>query len=66
VQNSPNHAKSLPLAKVTGQFEDLRDEKEYKWVQIDKQIWMAQNLAFLPVSVQPEKDFEYWVYGDIK
>jgi hypothetical protein len=52
--------------QVTGSFTDPRDNKTYQWVQIDNQIWMAQNLAFLPVGDQPEKDCEYWVYGGKK
>jgi uncharacterized protein (TIGR02145 family) len=63
---SAKEMQSYALTKSTGRFEDSRDGKSYKWVQIDKQIWMAQNLAYLPVTGQPEINCEYWVYGDLK
>lgn len=38
-----------------GAFIDERNSTEYKWIKIGKQIWMAENLAFLP-SVSPSSE----------
>lgn len=31
-----------------GTFTDFRDGKEYNWVKINNQIWMSENLAYVP------------------
>ncbi|GEM_PF-667108 len=41
-----------PFTGESGTFTDERDGHEYKWVKIGDQIWMAENLAYLP-SVSP-------------
>lgn len=44
----------------SGIFTDSRDgAREYEWVRIGSQIWMAENLAYLP-SVSPSTAVSYW------
>ncbi len=44
-----------PFEGNSGTFEDSRDGHTYKWIRIGDQIWMGENLAYLP-EVSLEKD----------
>jgi uncharacterized protein (TIGR02145 family) len=51
----------------TGAFIDIRDNHVYKWVLIGDQVWMSENLAYLPAVNPPTSESTtepyYYVYG---
>jgi uncharacterized protein (TIGR02145 family) len=58
-----------PTISTSGSFTDSRDGNVYNWVTIGNQVWMAENLAYLP-SVNRVTDGSedaagsyYYVYG---
>ncbi len=51
-----------PFEASSGTFTDERDGREYKWVKIGDQIWMAENLAYVPYVCAPDSQCGIWVY----
>ncbi len=57
----------LIISVVGAKFIDLRDDNIYDFVQIGEQLWMAENLAYLPAVSdlfhESDVDRYYYVYG---
>ena len=49
-----------------GTLKDSRDKHEYNWIRIGEQVWMAENLAWLPVvnpsAFESETSTYYYLY----
>jgi uncharacterized protein (TIGR02145 family) len=45
-----------------GTFIDSRDGNTYKWVRIGTQIWMAENLKYIPFVCPGDAECGIWVY----
>lgn len=57
-----------PIGKnETGTFQDFRDKHNYSWVKIGEQVWLSENMAYLPAVSKSSKESKtepvYYVYG---
>ena len=57
--DSTNPEEQDDFSGDSGTFVDERDGHEYKWVKIGEQIWMAENLRYLPFTEFSREDLYY-------
>jgi uncharacterized protein (TIGR02145 family) len=59
--------KTAEVISDSGIFTDPRDSTDYDWVRLGTQVWMRENLAWLPAVTGPAKgstdSMLYYVYG---
>lgn len=60
--DTPDKLFNVPI-KEPFSFVDERDQREYKAVRIGGQIWMMENLAYLPSVSAATATKGMWVYG---
>ncbi|MCK5820709.1 MAG: hypothetical protein KAH17_02440 [Bacteroidales bacterium] len=60
--DTPDRLFNVPI-KEPFEFTDERDNKSYKAVRIGGQIWMMENLAYLPKVSSATATKGMWVYG---
>jgi len=51
-----------PFDADSGTYTDKRDGNVYQWIKIGDQIWMAENLAYIPYVCAPDSQCGIWVY----
>lgn len=52
----------IVLGGGNGTFTDDRDGQVYGYVQIGDQVWMSENLAYLPSFIGLREEWKYFVY----